>query len=75
MFMFLKTIEAFRERARWTGPIFLAAEQSGYDGYIRSRRLAGHCRPWPPPPRYGDLFPDAMGLCRDGLAHIKSNVK
>jgi D-psicose/D-tagatose/L-ribulose 3-epimerase len=21
-----------------------------------------------------DLFPDALGLCRDGLAHIKSHL-
>jgi D-psicose/D-tagatose/L-ribulose 3-epimerase len=53
----------------WSG-----LEQSGYDGYLTIEAfgralpaLAAATRVW------RDLFPDAMGLCRDGLAFLKKS--
>ena len=50
-------------------------KQTGYDGYLTIEAfgralpaLAAATKVW------RDLFPDAMGLCRDGLAFIKSRV-
>ncbi|MFO0909498.1 MAG: sugar phosphate isomerase/epimerase [Isosphaeraceae bacterium] len=50
--------------------------ESGYDGYLTIEAfgralpaLAAATRVW------RDLFPDAMGLCRDGLAFIKQNAQ
>jgi D-psicose/D-tagatose/L-ribulose 3-epimerase len=50
--------------------------QSGYDGYLTIEAfgralpaLAAATRVW------RDLFPDPMGLCRDGLAFVKSRVR
>ena len=54
----------------WSG-----LKASGYDGYLTIEAfgralpaLAAATRVW------RDLFPDAMGLCRDGLAFIKKNI-
>ncbi len=50
-------------------------EASGYNGYVTIEAfgralpaLAAATRVW------RDLFPDAMGLCRDGLAFMKSRI-
>lgn len=50
-------------------------KESGYDGYLTIEAfgralpaLAAATRVW------RDLFPDPMGLCRDGLAFIKKNA-
>jgi D-psicose/D-tagatose/L-ribulose 3-epimerase len=55
---------------------FQGLQQSGYDGYLTIEAfgralpaLAAATRVW------RDLFPDPMGLCRDGLAFIKSRVR
>lgn len=54
----------------WTG-----IKSSGYDGYLTIEAfgralpaLAAATKVW------RDLFPDAMGLCRDGLGFIKKNI-
>jgi D-psicose/D-tagatose/L-ribulose 3-epimerase len=54
---------------------FLGLERSGYKGYLTIEAfgralpaLAAATRVW------RDLFPDPMGLCREGLAFIKSQV-
>ena len=54
---------------------FHGLKQSGFDGYYTIEAfgralpaLAAATRVW------RDLFPDPMGLCRDGLAFIKSRV-
>ena len=54
---------------------FQGLEQSGYNGYLTIEAfgralpaLAAATRVW------RDLFPDPMGLCRDGLAFIKSRT-
>jgi D-psicose/D-tagatose/L-ribulose 3-epimerase len=54
----------------WSG-----IRSSGYDGYLTIEAfgralpaLAAATRVW------RDLFPDALGLCRDGLAFIKKNA-
>ena len=54
--------------------VFAGLKQSGYDGYLTIEAfgralpaLAAATRVW------RDLFPDPMGLCRDGLAFIKSH--
>ncbi len=54
----------------WSG-----LKQTGYDGYLTIEAfgralpaLAAATRVW------RDLFPDPMGLCRDGLAFVKKNV-
>lgn len=54
----------------WSG-----LKASGYNGYVTIEAfgralpaLAAATRVW------RDLFPDAMGLCRDGLAFIKSRI-
>jgi D-psicose/D-tagatose/L-ribulose 3-epimerase len=54
----------------WSG-----LKSTGYDGYLTIEAfgralpaLAAATRVW------RDLFPDAMGLCRDGLAFIKKNT-
>ena len=53
----------------WSG-----IHSSGYDGYLTIEAfgralpaLAAATRVW------RDLFPDALGLCRDGLAFIRKN--
>ena len=58
----------------WDG-FFSGLKQSGYDGYLTIEAfgralpaLAAATKVW------RDLFPDAMALCRDGLAHIKSHL-
>ncbi|MDR3639175.1 MAG: sugar phosphate isomerase/epimerase [Isosphaeraceae bacterium] len=55
---------------------FAGLKQSGYDGYVTIEAfgralpaLAAATRVW------RDLFPDALGLCRDGLAFIKKRAK
>jgi D-psicose/D-tagatose/L-ribulose 3-epimerase len=55
---------------------FRGLEQTGYRGYLTIEAfgralpaLAAATRVW------RDLFPDPMGLCRDGLAFIKSRVQ
>ena len=54
---------------------FAGLKQTGYDGYLTIEAfgralpaLAAATKVW------RDLFPDAMGLCRDGLSFIKSRV-
>jgi D-psicose/D-tagatose/L-ribulose 3-epimerase len=54
----------------WSG-----IKKSGYDGYLTIEAfgrslpaLAAATRVW------RDLFPDAMGLCRDGIAFIKKSI-
>jgi D-psicose/D-tagatose/L-ribulose 3-epimerase len=54
---------------------FGGLKQSGYDGYLTIEAfgralpaLAAATRVW------RDLFPDPMGLCRDGLAFIRSHL-
>lgn len=54
---------------------FSGLKQSGYDGYMTIEAfgralpaLAAATRVW------RDLFPDAMGLCRDGHAFIRKNL-
>jgi D-psicose/D-tagatose/L-ribulose 3-epimerase len=54
---------------------FSGLKQSGYDGYLTIEAfgralpaLAAATRVW------RDLFPDALGLCRDGLAFIKQRT-
>ena len=54
----------------WTG-----IKESGYDGYLTIEAfgralpaLAAATRVW------RDLFPDALGLCRDGHSFIKKNI-
>ncbi|WZO96950.1 sugar phosphate isomerase/epimerase [Isosphaeraceae bacterium EP7] len=56
----------------WDG-YFSAIKASGYDGYLTIEAfgralpaLAAATKVW------RDLFPDAMGLCKDGLAFMKS---
>ena len=69
-----RTTAASRAPARSTGTASSAAsKQSGYDGYLTIEAfgralpaLAAATKVW------RDLFPDPMGLCRDGLAFIKS---
>ncbi len=58
----------------WDG-FFAGLKQSNYDGYLTIEAfgralpaLAAATRVW------RDLFPDAMGLCRDGLALIHSKT-
>jgi D-psicose/D-tagatose/L-ribulose 3-epimerase len=58
----------------WDG-YFAGLKQSGYNGYYTIEAfgralpaLAAATRVW------RDLFPDAMGLCRDGLAFIKQRA-
>ena len=58
----------------WDG-YFSAFEQTGYDGYLTIEAfgralpaLAAATRVW------RDLFPDPMGLCRDGLAFIRKKT-
>jgi D-psicose/D-tagatose/L-ribulose 3-epimerase len=58
----------------WDG-FFSGLKQTGYDGYLTIEAfgralpaLAAATKVW------RDLFPDAMALCRDGLAHIKSHL-
>jgi D-psicose/D-tagatose/L-ribulose 3-epimerase len=53
---------------------FGALKQSRYDGYLTIEAfgralpaLAAATKVW------RDLFPDPIGLCRDGLAHIKAH--
>jgi D-psicose/D-tagatose/L-ribulose 3-epimerase len=55
--------------------VFSGLKQSGYDGYLTIEAfgralpaLAAATRVW------RDLFPDAMGLCRDGLAFIQKRT-
>jgi D-psicose/D-tagatose/L-ribulose 3-epimerase len=55
---------------------FQGLAQSGYNGYLTIEAfgralpaLAAATRVW------RDLFPDPMGLCRDGLAFIRSRVR
>jgi D-psicose/D-tagatose/L-ribulose 3-epimerase len=55
---------------------FQGLQQSGYNGYLTIEAfgralpaLAAATRVW------RDLFPDPMGLCRDGLGFIKSRVR
>jgi D-psicose/D-tagatose/L-ribulose 3-epimerase len=55
---------------------FQGLSQSGYNGYLTIEAfgralpaLAAATRVW------RDLFPDPMGLCRDGLAFIRSRVR
>lgn len=55
---------------------FEGLRQSNYDGYLTIEAfglalpaLAAATRVWRP------LFPDAEGLCRDGLAFIKKNIR
>lgn len=55
---------------------FEGLKQSNYDGYLTIEAfglalpaLAAATRVWRP------LFPDAEGLCRDGLAFIKKNIR
>jgi D-psicose/D-tagatose/L-ribulose 3-epimerase len=52
-----------------------ALKQTGYDGYLTIEAfgralpaLAAATKVW------RDLFPDAMGLCRDGLSFVKSRL-
>ena len=59
----------------WDG-YWRALKETGYSGYVTIEAfgralpaLAAATRVW------RDLFPDAMGLCRDGLAFIKSHTK
>jgi D-psicose/D-tagatose/L-ribulose 3-epimerase len=54
---------------------FSGLKQTGYDGYLTIEAfgralpaLAAATRVW------RDLFPDAMGLCRDGLSFVKSRL-
>jgi D-psicose/D-tagatose/L-ribulose 3-epimerase len=54
---------------------FGGLKSSGYDGYLTIEAfgralpaLAAATKVW------RDLFPDPIGLCRDGLAHIKSHI-
>ena len=54
---------------------FAGLKQTGYDGYLTIEAfgralpaLAAATKVW------RDLFPDAMGLCRDGLSFIKSRL-
>jgi D-psicose/D-tagatose/L-ribulose 3-epimerase len=58
----------------WDG-FFGGLKSSGYDGYLTIEAfgralpaLAAATKVW------RDLFPDPIGLCRDGLAHIKSHI-
>jgi D-psicose/D-tagatose/L-ribulose 3-epimerase len=58
----------------WDG-VFLGLGDSGYDGYLTIEAfgralpaLAAATRVW------RDLFPDAMGLCREGLAFIQNRI-
>ncbi len=58
----------------WDG-VFSGIKSSGYDGYLTIEAfgralpaLAAATRVW------RDLFPDPMGLCRDGLAFMKSRA-
>ncbi len=58
----------------WDG-FFGGLKQSGYDGYLTIEAfgralpaLAAATKVW------RDLFPDPLGLCRDGLAFIKSHL-
>ena len=55
----------------WSG-----IHSSGYDGYLTIEAfgralpaLAAATRVW------RDLFPDAIGLCKDGYTFIKNNTK
>jgi len=59
-------------QVRWDA-VGAGLRQSGYDGYLTIEAfgralpaLAAATRVW------RDLFPDPMGLCREGLAHMKS---
>jgi len=59
----------------WDG-YWSALKETGYNGYVTIEAfgralpaLAAATRVW------RDLFPDAMGLCRDGLAFIKSKTQ
>jgi D-psicose/D-tagatose/L-ribulose 3-epimerase len=61
-------------QVHWDG-VFRGLDQSGYNGYLTIEAfgralpaLAAATRVW------RDLFPDPMGLCRDGLAFIQSRV-
>jgi D-psicose/D-tagatose/L-ribulose 3-epimerase len=54
---------------------FSALKQTGYDGYVTIEAfgralpaLAAATKVW------RDLFPDALGLCRDGLSFVKSHL-
>jgi D-psicose/D-tagatose/L-ribulose 3-epimerase len=56
--------------------VFRGLQESGYNGYLTIEAfgralpdLAAATRVW------RDLFPDPMGLCRDGLAFIRSRVR
>jgi D-psicose/D-tagatose/L-ribulose 3-epimerase len=58
----------------WDG-VFLGLRESGYDGYLTIEAfgralpaLAAATRVW------RDLFPDAMGLCREGLSFIRGRI-
>jgi D-psicose/D-tagatose/L-ribulose 3-epimerase len=55
--------------------VFRGLRESGYDGYLTIEAfgralpaLAAATRVW------RDLFPDAMGLCREGLAFIRGRI-
>jgi D-psicose/D-tagatose/L-ribulose 3-epimerase len=61
-------------QVNWEG-FWNGLEASGYDGYVTIEAfgralpaLAAATRVW------RDLFPDAIGLCRDGLAFIKGRI-
>ncbi len=61
-------------QVHWDG-FFRGLQQSGYDGYLTIEAfgralpaLAAATRVW------RDLFPDPMGVCRDGLAFIRSRA-
>jgi D-psicose/D-tagatose/L-ribulose 3-epimerase len=61
-------------QVQW-GEFFGGLKQTGYDGYLTIEAfgralpaLAAATKVW------RDLFPDALALCRDGLAHIKSHL-
>lgn len=61
-------------QVRWDD-YFAGLKKSGYDGYLTIEAfgralpaLAAATRVW------RDLFPDAMGLCREGHAFIKKNL-
>jgi D-psicose/D-tagatose/L-ribulose 3-epimerase len=61
-------------QVRWD-EFYSALAQSGYEGYLTIEAfgralpaLAAATKVW------RDLFPDALALCRDGLAHVKSHL-
>jgi len=61
-------------QVHWAG-VFGALKKTGYDGYVTIEAfgralpaLAAATKVW------RDLFPDALGLCRDGLSFVKSHL-